>query len=114
MMSEEEVTTNPFNILNLLFEHFNVVTLTITIVLLFLMFFLRTRLEKIPLIGILALVGILANMQHYFKSYSDICSREGIDCTFYILDPRNLKQPLLSEVIEVIPASLVMAIVILF
>ena len=36
------------------------VTLVITIVLILLMFFLRDRLEKIPLIGILALLGFIA------------------------------------------------------
>ena len=60
------------------------------------------------------MVGILANMQPYFKSYSTICQREGVDCTFQILDPTVLKQPLLADIIEVIPAALVMAVVILF
>ena len=74
MMSEEQFTSSPFKVLNLLFESFNMVTLIITIVLLILMFILRKRLEKIPLIGIMVIIGILANLKHPFKSYSDLCA----------------------------------------
>ena len=73
-MSKEQFNSSPFAILNLIFEHFNMTTLIITIVLLLAMFILRKRLEKIPLIGIMVIVGILANMAHPFKSYSDLCA----------------------------------------
>lgn len=106
--------SSPFKILNLLFLHFNVVTLVITIVLLVLMFFLRQRLERIPLIGILAILGILANWGHTFLSYSDICAMETVDCQFYIVDQTNLKEPILAELVEVLPPALIMAVIILF
>ena len=73
-MSEEEAMTSPFNVMNLLFENFNVITMILTIVLLIVMILLRKKLSKIPLIGIMVIIGVLANMQHQFKSYSDICS----------------------------------------
>ena len=91
--------SNPFTVLNLLFESFNVITLILTVVLIILMFLLRKKLEKIPLIGIMVIIGILANMQHQFKSYSDICAMESVDCTFYVVNIRNLVQPVLSEII---------------
>lgn len=90
------------------------ITLITTIVLLLILFLLRKRLEKIPLIGILAILGCLANYNHTFKSYSDICHMEGVDCTFYVIDPRNIKEPLLTEIIEIIPSAIIMTIVISF
>jgi hypothetical protein len=57
---------------------------------------------------------VLANIQHMFKSYSDLCSREDVDCEFYIVDVKNLKEPQLTDLIEVIPTALVMAIIVLF
>jgi hypothetical protein len=60
---------------------------------------LRGRLEKIPLIGIMVIIGILINLGHKFKSYSDLCNMEEVNCTFIILDAQNLKQPELSEII---------------
>jgi hypothetical protein len=42
------------------------------------------------------IIGIVINYNHQFKSYSDICNREEVDCTFYIIDPRNIKQPTLE------------------
>jgi MFS superfamily sulfate permease-like transporter len=95
-MSEEEAMSSPFNVLNLLFESFNVITLILTVVLLVLMFLLRKKLAKIPLIGIMVIIGVLANMQHQFKSYSDICALEEVDCKFYVVDTRNLQEPVLS------------------
>lgn len=105
---------SPFDIFDLLFQHFNLITLITTVVLLLILFLLRKRLEKIPLIGILAILGCLANYSHTFKSYSDICSIPGVDCTFYIVDPHNIKQPLLSEILEIIPSAIIMTIVITF
>jgi len=96
MMSEEQVMSSPFNVLNLLFESFNVITLILTIVLLVAMLLLRKKLAKIPIIGIMVIIGVLANMQHNFKSYSDICSLEEVDCTFYVVDISNMKEPVLS------------------
>ena len=56
-----------------LFEHFNVLTLVLTIEAIVIMFLMRGKLERIPLIGILVVVGVLINMTHKFKSYSDLC-----------------------------------------
>ena len=57
-------------------------------------------------------------MGHPFKSYSDLCSINNeeikVNCTFSIVDPSNIKEPTLAEIIEVIPTSIMMAVVILF
>jgi predicted Co/Zn/Cd cation transporter (cation efflux family) len=84
------------------------------------MFLLRKKLQKIPLIAILVLIGIIINWSKIFKSYDDLCSYIDpnnditIDCTFYILNVNNLIRPKLEEIIEVIPASLVMTVILIF
>lgn len=40
------------------------------------MFLMKSKLEKIPLIGIVVIVGLLINISHKFKSYEDICQQE--------------------------------------
>ena len=60
------------------------------------MFILRKRLEEFPLIGVLVVVGILANMSHPFKSYSDLCAIKDVNCTFSIVDQQNIREPVLS------------------
>jgi len=47
----------------------------------------------------MVIIGILINLGHKFKSYSDLCNMEEVNCTFIILDAQNLKQPELSEII---------------
>ena len=45
------------------------------------------------------IIGILINFSHQFKSYSDLCAMEGVDCTFYVIDKRNIKEPTFAELI---------------
>jgi len=39
---------------------------------------------------------------------------EAVDCTFYVIDKRNIKEPTFAELLEVVPSSIVMAIVVIF
>jgi len=39
---------------------------------------------------------------------------DGVKCNFNIINPANIKQPIWSEVLEVIPASIILAVVVLF
>ena len=103
-MSSEKALDNPFEIINQLFTNFNVLTLTLTVALLVLMFLLRSKLNKIPLIGIIVILGCLANYNHKFKSYSDLCDypydptdpTAKVDCTFHVIDKNNFKEVVLS------------------
>ncbi len=65
----------------------------ITIAVIVLLFVLRDRLNAIPFIGIIVVIGIALNWNHYFKSFEDLCMVEGVDCTFYIVKVENLIQP---------------------
>lgn len=44
----------------------------------------------------MVILGILVNYNHKFKSYSDICDLEDVNCTFYVIDKRNFKEPVLT------------------
>jgi MFS superfamily sulfate permease-like transporter len=58
------------------------------------------------------------NWTKIFSSFEDLCNYEGletkVDCTFYVLKTSNLIRPKLDEIIEVIPASFVMTVVLIF
>ena len=82
--------------MNQLFSDFNLLTLVLTVEALIMMFLMRGKLEKIPLIGILVIIGIIINLGHKFKSYSDLCLMEGVKCQFHVINANNLKSPLLS------------------
>ena len=61
------------------------------------------------------LIGIIANINHPFKSMSDLCAYQDVNCHFYIINVGNLKYPpMLADIIEVIPAALVMAVIVIF
>lgn len=62
----------------------------------------------------MVILGILANYNCRFKSYSDICKIKEVDCTFKIIDQRNFQEIILSEVIEIIPSAIILTIVIAF
>lgn len=55
-----------------------------------------------------------------YSSFEDLCKYKGedgtfnVDCTFYILNVKNLIQPKLEEIIAVLPASLVMTVILIF
>ena len=83
--TKENALTNPLQILILTFKQFNILTLGLTILSIFLMFLLRKRLAKIPLIALLVILGIIINWTHYFLSYQDLCAYEKVDCKFYII-----------------------------
>lgn len=113
-MASESALSSPFEMLKEIFAQFNVLTLVLTIVSICLLFLLRGRLERIPLIGILVIIGIIANWNHLFKSYIDLCNEKGVNCKFYIINPDNIKIPVLNEIIEVIPAAFIMTIILIF
>lgn len=75
---------------------------------------MRGKLEKIPLIGIMVIIGILININHKFKSYSDLCKMENVDCEFKIIDYSKLKEPTLAELLEVLPSAIVLTVVLIY
>lgn len=83
----------------LTFSTFNVITLGLTCVCILLMFLLRAKLQKIPFIALLVVLGIIINWTKIFTSFEDLCAYKGpnnelnVDCTFYILNVKNLIQP---------------------
>ena len=89
-------------------------TLVLTIEALVIMLLMRGKLERIPLIGVVALIGILINLGHKFKSYSDICAMKEVDCEFKLIDSAKLKEPSLAELIEVLPSALILTVVLAF
>lgn len=91
ILASESSLASPFDALQRLFEHFNVLTLVLTIEAIVMMFLMRGRLERIPLIGIVVLLGVLLNIGHKFKSYSDLCQMESVDCEFKVIDYSKLK-----------------------
>lgn len=97
-----------------LFEHFNVLTLVLTIEAIIIMFLMRGKLERIPLIGILVVVGVLININHKFKSYSDLCLMPNVNCDFEIIDSSKLKEPTLADLIEVLPSAIVLTIILIY
>lgn len=78
------------------------------------MFLLREKLSHIPCIAILIIIGIIINWTKVFFSFEDLCKYTDVDCTFYILNTANLIQPKIEDIIEILPASLVMTVVVLF
>ena len=85
-----------------------------TVASILLIYLLRNKLNKIPFIAFLVLLGILINIKHHFKSYEDLCAYEGVDCKFYIIKIENLIQPTLAQIFALIPASLVMTAITIF
>lgn len=83
--SKENPLTSPIDIIILTFQQFNYITLGLTILSIFAMFFFRERLQRFPLIAFLVILGILINWTHYFLSYQDLCAYTNVDCKFYIL-----------------------------
>ena len=78
------------------------------------MFLLRNRLEKLPIIAFLVLIGIVINWTHYFMSYEDLCAYANVDCKFYILKVDNLLAPEWKKLLGLIPAAIVMTAIIIF
>lgn len=78
------------------------------------MFFARRKLARFPSILILAVVGLLANIRGSFLTYSSLCVWEGADCSFYLVNLKNVIIPRLEEMLYLLPASSVLAGVLLF
>lgn len=89
-------------------------TLALTVVSIIIIYLLRNKLNKIPFIAFLILLGIFINYKHHFKSYEDLCLYEGVDCKFYIIKIENLIQPTLAQIFALIPASIVMTFIVTF
>lgn len=86
----------------------------LTIEAIVIMFLMRGKLEKIPLIGIMVIIGIIINISHKFKSYSDLCKMENVDCEFKIIDYSKLKEPSLAELFEVLPSAIILTVVLIY
>lgn len=112
--ANENALTSPLEIIKETFKEFNWITLSITIVCIILLFILREKLNAIPFIGIFIVLGIAINWTHYFKSFEDLCTVEGVDCTFYIVNTDNLIQPTLEQIVKLLPAACVMTVIIVF
>lgn len=63
------------------------------------MFLMRGKLEKFPIIGAVVILGVLINIGHKFKSYSDLCHMDEVDCEFKVIDYSKLKEPSLAALI---------------
>lgn len=114
--------TNPLEILLKLFYEFQVLTLALTIGSIVVMLILRDKLNKVPFIAILVILGIALNWKKFFLSAEDLCNYRDpehpdepyVDCAFYILKLENLKILSIGEIITLIPAALVLSAVLLF
>ena len=62
----------------------------------------------------MVIIGIIINIGHKFKSYSDLCKMENVDCEFKIIDYSKLKEPTLAELIEVLPSAIVLTVVLIY
>lgn len=60
------------------------------------------------------IIGIIINIGHKFKSYSDLCKMDEVNCEFKIIDYSKLKEPTLAELLEVLPSAIVMAVVLIY
>ena len=111
-----------------MFSEFNVLTLGLTIGSIILMILLKDRLNRIPFIALLVIVGIAINWTGIFESAKNLCADDivipsatngdpiplEIDCHFYVLKLENLQVPRFEELITLIPAALVLGAVIVF
>jgi hypothetical protein len=78
------------------------------------MFFARRKLARFPSILLLALIGLLANIKNSFLTYESLCSWSGVDCSFYLVNLKNVVIPRLEEMMYLLPASVVLAAVLMF
>lgn len=85
--------TSPLDIIIQTFQTFNILTLLITIVLIVILFLLRNKLDKVPFIAVVVILGMLINWKHTFLNYEDLCKYEGVDCKFYIVKLANMVPP---------------------
>ena len=91
--SSSNALTNPWNIVILTFKKFNILTLFITIVSIWGLFMLRSKLNKFPAIAFLVIFGMVINYNHYFQDYKDLCNYPEVDCKFYIVKLENMIPP---------------------
>ena len=62
----------------------NPLTLILTVEAIIMMFLMRRKLARIPLIGLVVVAGYLINIGGMFKSFSDICQStdHSVKCEF--------------------------------
>jgi MFS superfamily sulfate permease-like transporter len=106
--------TNPLAIIALTFHNFNAFTLLLTVACVAALFLLRNKVNQIPFIGVVVLLGIIANWRHSFLSYEDLCGYPEVDCRFYIIKLSNIAPPSLERIIMLTPSAAVMAVVVIF
>ena len=78
------------------------------------LFFIRQKLNKFPFIIVFIILGIAVNWSHYFKSFEDLCAQTDVNCEFNILRIENLIWPKIEQLLMLIPAAAVMAIVLVY
>jgi hypothetical protein len=91
-----------------------VLTLIITVGCIIGLFLLRNKLNKIPLIAVLVIFGIIVNFKHKFLNYDDLCLYPEVDCKFYIIKISNIIPPALEKIIMLVPSAAVMTVVVVF
>lgn len=96
------------------FQSFNILTLLLTIGCLAALFLLSDKLNKLPLIAILVILGVVINIPDIFQNYQDLCKYEGTDCKFYIIKLENIVPPSISRILGLIPAAAVLTIILIF
>lgn len=62
----------------------------------------------------MVLLGALLNIGDKFKSYSDLCLMDSVNCEFKIIDYSKLKEPTLAELIEVLPSAMILTVVLVY
>lgn len=62
----------------------------------------------------MVIIGIIINIGHKFKSYSDLCKMDNVDCEFKIIDYSKLKEPTLAELLEVLPSAIILTVVLIY
>lgn len=106
---DASLMSNPLKTIMMTFQEFSFLTLSLTIISIGVMFFARRKLARFPSILVLAILGILINIKGNFLTYSDLCSWPDVDCTFYLVKLKNLVLPRLEELLYLLPASSVLA-----
>jgi hypothetical protein len=62
----------------------------------------------------MVILGIAINIGHKFKSYSDLCLMDSVDCEFKIIDYNKLKEPSLAQLLEVLPSAMILTVILVY
>ena len=115
--------SNPLEVFDTLLsmKYTNPLTLLLTIEALLMMILMRKKLEKIPLIGVVVIIGLLLNLNHLFMSFSDVCNLKTeteqtvFNCEFAILDQSAVVIPkTITPILNAIPHAFILTLTIIF